>query len=175
MKNIRSFFLVLMFIMSISAKAQVPVYVTYKDSVDGGVVYDRLITFDDLNKEGSFTWLDVSKEYKPSEDVIQFLQTYIKPYTMVVFMGTWCDDSHYLIPRLERVLQMINYPSSKLTIYGVDRAKHTRNGEDKKYGITLVPTIIIFKDGKEVGRITESVKKSIEEDLSAIISYPPAH
>ena len=60
-------------------------------------------------------------------------------------------------------------------MYGVDRAKTTRNGDEKKYGITLVPTIILFKDGKEVGRITETVKKSIEEDLATIISYPPAH
>jgi len=160
--------------MNIGAKAQTPVYVTFKDSVDGGKVFDGLITFDDLNKEQSFTWLNVVKEYKPSEDVTDFLQKYIKPYTMVVFMGTWCDDSHYLIPRFERVLQMINYPSSKLTMYGVTRAKTTRGGEEKKYNITLVPTIIVFKDGKEVGRITETVKKTIEEDLAAIISYPPA-
>ena len=97
----------------------------------------------------------------------------MKQYTMVVFLGTWCDDSHYLIPRLERVLQMINYPQSKLTMYGVDRAKTAKNGEEIKYGVTLVPTIILFKDGKEVGRITETVKKTIEEDLASIISYPP--
>lgn len=161
--------------MDTKAQALVPAYVTYKDSVDGGVVYDGLITFDDLNKELSFTWLNVVREYKPSENVIEFLETYIKPYTMVVFMGTWCDDSHYLIPRLERVLQLINYPSSKLTMYGVTRAKTTKNGEEKKYNIALVPTIILFKDGKEVGRITETVRKSIEEDLAAIISYPPNH
>ena len=158
-----------------NAIAQYPAYATYKDSVDGGVVYNGLITFDDLNKELSFTWLNEVNDYKPSENVIEFLQAYLKPYTMVVFMGTWCDDSHYLIPRLERVLQLINYPKSSLTMYGVDRAKTTKSGDEKKYDITLVPTIILFKDGKEVGRITESVKKTIEDDLAAIISYPPAH
>ena len=175
MKKIFSFSLVLIFAMNINAMAQMPPYATYKDSVDGGVIYNGRITFDDLNKELSFTWLNVVHEYKPSENVIDFLQTYLKPYTMVVFMGTWCDDSHYLIPRFERVLQLINYPSSNLTMYGVDRAKTTKDGDEKKYGITLVPTIILFKDGKEVGRITETVKKTIEEDLAAIISYPPAH
>jgi thiol-disulfide isomerase/thioredoxin len=175
MKKIFCFSLALMFLINMNAIAQYPAYATYKDSVDGGVVYNGLITFDDLNKELSFTWLNEVNDYKPSENVIEFLQTYLKPYTMVLFMGTWCDDSHYLIPRLERVLNLINYPSSNLTMYGVDRAKTTKNGDEKKYNITLVPTIILFKDGKEIGRITESVKKTIEDDLAAMISYPPAH
>ena len=160
-------------LISTSALAQTPTYLTSKDSVDGGIIFNGPITFEDLNSELTFTWLMQANEYKPYDKIVDYLKTYLPDYTMIVFMGTWCDDSHYLIPRLERVLQLTNYPASKLTMYGVDRAKNTKNGEDKKYGITLVPTIILFKDGKEIGRITESVKKSIEEDLAAIITYPP--
>ena len=168
--------LALILIMNIKVNAQTPSYSVSKDSVDGGLIFNGLITFNDLSKEPTFTWFKEGTElYKPYENIEGYLKTYLPEYSMVIFMGTWCDDSHYLIPRLEKVLQTINYPDSKITMYGVDRAKTTKNGADKKYEITLVPTIILFKDGKEVGRITESVKKSVEEDLAEIISYPPTH
>ena len=76
---------------------------------------------------------------------------------------------HYLVPKLEKVLEKANYPMSMLTMYGVDREKTTRKGDQAKYNITLVPTIMLFKDGKEIGRITESAAKSVEEDLAAMI------
>ena len=88
---------------------------------------------------------------------------------MVVFMGTWCDDSHELIPKLEQLLQMTGFPAASVTMYATDHAKKTKGGEDKQYNITLVPTVIIIANGKEVGRITESVEKSIDADLAAII------
>ena len=162
--------------MSIHAQAQTQSYTVSKDSVDGGLIFNGPISFGDLSKEQSFGWFKEGIElYKPYENVEGYLKTYLPEYSMVIFMGTWCDDSHFLIPRLEKVLQTINYPESKITMYGVDRAKTTKNGDEKKYDITLVPTIILFKDGKEAGRITETVKKSIEEDLAEIISYPPTH
>lgn len=163
--------LVLLLIMYINAEAQTQTYSTIKDSIGGGLIFSGQITFDDLNKEQSFTWLTSSAEaYHPNEKTLGYLKTYLPDYTMVVFMGTWCGDSQYLIPRLKKVLQLINYPDSKLVMYGVDRAKTTKSGEEKQYNITLVPTIILFKNGKEVGRVTESVRKSIEEDLALIIS-----
>jgi thiol-disulfide isomerase/thioredoxin len=168
--------LVLILIMNIKATAQNTTYSVSKDSVDGGLIFDGPVTFNDLNNEPSFTWLKSAVEsYKPYDNIVQYLKTYLPDYTMVIFLGTWCDDSHYLIPRLEKVLQLIDYPQTNIKMYGVDRAKTTTGGEHKKYDVTLVPTIILFKDGKEVGRITETVKKSIEEDISAIIAYPPAH
>ena len=88
---------------------------------------------------------------------------------MVVFLGTWCDDSHELIPKLEKVLQLIQYPQSSLTMFGVDRAKTTTTHDEKQYKITLVPTIIVFDKDREIGRITESVQKSIEADLEAML------
>jgi len=158
----------LLLIMSTHTQAQTT-YVTAKDD-DGGLIFNGPITFADLNKEASFVWLKSGeKEYTPQEQATLYLTAYLKNYTMVVFMGTWCDDSHYLVPKLEKVLEKANYPMSMLTMYGVDREKTTRNGDQAKYNITLVPTIMLFKDGKEIGRITESAAKSVEEDLAAMI------
>jgi len=165
----RLVFLFLM-IMSLSAGAQSGHFKVFKDSVDGGQVFNGPVTFSDLNKEASFTWLSSGYDlYDPDGKTIEKLQGRLKNYSIVVFLGTWCDDSHNLVPKLEKVLDKAAYPYSNLTMYGVDRGKTTLNGEDKQYGIKLVPTIILINEGKEVGRITESVSKSIEDDLEAII------
>ncbi len=108
-------------------------------------------------------------EYMADKDAVRILSNKLKEYSLIVFLGTWCGDSHELIPKLEKVLMMAGYPQQLLTLYAVDRTKETKDGANKKFDITNVPTIIVMKDGKEKGRITETVQRSIEEDLVAII------
>lgn len=154
--------------------AQNVAYDVSKDEKNGELVYNGPITFKDLDYELAFTWLKSGNSgYKPEEKTVKYLQDHLKDYTMVVFLGTWCEDSQYLIPKLEKILQIIDYPQSRLSIYGVDRAKTSKNGEHITYNITLVPTIILFKGGKEAGRITETTQISIEADLAAIIKADP--
>jgi len=160
----------LLLLASMHAMAQ-KAYTVTRDTEDTGFIYNGLITFNDLDNEATFDWLRIGNHgYSPDDETITYLSSSLDRYTMVVFMGTWCDDSHNLVPKLEKVLQMTKYPMGQLTMYGVDRAKVTIRGENTKYNITFVPTIILFRNGTEVGRITESVKKSVEEDLAAIIA-----
>ena len=162
---------ILFFLLAVSLQcmAQKTFHVSKDD--DGGLIYNGPCTFNDLDKEPSFTWLKSDERaYKPDEHAQLYLDAYLRDYSLIVFMGTWCDDSHYLIPKLEKVLHLANYPMSRLTMYGVDRAKETFGSENNKYNISFVPTIILYRNGIEAGRITETVNKSIEEDLAAIIA-----
>jgi thiol-disulfide isomerase/thioredoxin len=164
--------LIALMMMSVQTIAQSTTYTVTTDKKNGSLIYNGLITFDDLNNEPSFTWLKNGREdYSPRESKIEQLKDRLNEdqYSMVVFLGTWCSDSHYLIPKLEKVLDLIHFPNARLTMYGVDREKTTVNGEDRKYKISNVPTIIVMKNGHEVGRITESVDKSIEADLADIV------
>lgn len=155
-----------------SATAQnIHSYTITRDTVTDGLIFNGPITFADLNNEKSFDWLKSGyDEYTPDAKQLAYLRTNLPEYRMVVFMGTWCDDSHYLIPKLEKVLQLTGYPMQQYTMYGANREKKTIGNEHEKYGITLVPTIILFDKDHEIGRITESVNTSIEADLAAIIS-----
>jgi thiol-disulfide isomerase/thioredoxin len=94
----------------------------------------------------------------------------IGSYDVVVFMGTWCEDSHRDIPRLMRILEEVNYPDSKLTIIAVNRKKESPTGDESLYNIQKVPTIIVKRYGKEVGRIVEMPTTGyIERDLAQIL------
>ena len=94
----------------------------------------------------------------------------IGSYDIIVFMGTWCEDSHRDIPRLMKILESSNYPDSKLTIIAVNRKKESPSGEESLYNIQKVPTIILKRYGKEVGRIVEMPTSGyIERDLAEIL------
>lgn len=91
-------------------------------------------------------------------------------YSVLVFMGTWCEDSHRDFPRLMKILDELKYPDNKLTIIAVNRKKESPSGEEGLYNIQKVPTIIVQKYGKEIGRIIEMPTTGyIERDLVEIM------
>lgn len=91
-------------------------------------------------------------------------------YDVIVFMGTWCEDSHRDFPRLTRILEEVGYPENKMTIIAVNRKKESPSGDESLYNIQKVPTIILKRYGKEVGRIVEMPTSGyIERDLAEIL------
>ncbi|MCD9615812.1 TlpA family protein disulfide reductase [Chryseobacterium gleum] len=94
----------------------------------------------------------------------------IGSYDIIVFMGTWCEDSHRDFPRLMKILEAVNYPENKLTIIAVNRKKESPTGDESLYNLQKVPTIILKRYGKEVGRIIEMPTTGyIERDLVQIL------
>ena len=165
------YFLILSLTMLIqtSGFAQ-PAYTTSKDDETGAVVFKGPITMADLAKERSFKWLASGEAaYKPDTNAIKYLKKALPNYGILVFMGTWCDDSQNLIPKLAKVLEASRFPMSRYVMYGVDRAKQTGGIENRLYEIKKVPTIIVLKGQTEIGRIVENVKRNIEVDLVQII------
>ncbi|MBS1772741.1 MAG: hypothetical protein JST82_07770 [Bacteroidetes bacterium] len=143
---------------------------SFKDKENGSMVYKGQITFQDLHEQLSFTWLDKGvAEYKPDSVTLDYLKQHLLDYDMTIILGTWCSDSKEMIPKLYKILQITGYPLNKLMMYGVDRNKTTLGGEEKLYKLVNVPTIILYKKYHEKGRIVETVHKSVEKDLKAII------
>jgi hypothetical protein len=129
----RKIFVAILILVSINALAQNTPYNISKDPKNDELTFNGPINFNDLEKESSFTWLKSgTDEYRPDEQLVNVLKRQLHDYTMVVFLGTWCDDSHYLIPKLEKILQITGYPSTRLTMFGVNREKTTKGGEEKK-------------------------------------------
>lgn len=94
----------------------------------------------------------------------------INSYNLIVFIGTWCEDSHRDFPRLMKILEEVNYPDSKLTIIAVNRKKESPTGDEVRYNVQKVPTIIVEKYGKEIGRIIEMPTTGyVERDLVEIL------
>ncbi|AYO57657.1 thioredoxin [Chryseobacterium sp. 6424] len=94
----------------------------------------------------------------------------LSSYNLLVVLGIWCSDSHREVPRLMKILDAINFPENKLTLLTVNQKKEAPGGEEGLYNIKLVPTIIVQKYGKEIGRIVEYPTTGyLERDLLEIL------
>lgn len=127
-----------------------------------------------LNKVPYASWFTKGfEEYTPDVKTINSLKESLSAYTITAFMGTWCGDSKREIPRLYKILEAAQFPLDRLTLIAVARNaenyKQSPGGEHEGMNIHRVPTIIFYKDGKEVNRIVESPIVSLEKDILAII------
>ena len=160
----------ILLIAAMQGMAQTKTYDTLRDAENKELVYKGSFTMEDLNREPSFEWMrSGARGYTPNAEDMQHIKANLGHYRLVVFMGTWCDDSHNLVPKLYKILREANYPIETVALYGVDREKTTGSKIEKTYGVTLVPTIILIDGDKEKGRITETVDKSVEGDMRKIM------
>jgi len=111
--------------------------------------------------------------YKPDTATVSALKKALvsKNILTTIVMGSWCGDSQEQVPRFYKIMDATGYKDANVTLYCVDRTKKTDKGETNNLNITLVPTFIFYKDGKELGRITESPKESLEKDMLGIVSF----
>ena len=63
----------------------------------------------------------------------------------------------------------MGFPSGEMDLITLDRDKKSGLGLEDGKNIHHVPTIIIYKKGKELGRIIESPIESLEEDIFNIL------
>lgn len=127
---------------------------------------------DQFTKEPYADWyVKELNEYDLDENAVDELRkNKINSYNLIVFIGTWCEDSHRDFPRLMKILEAVKYPDSRLTIIAVNRKKESPTGDEVKYNIHKVPTIIVEKYGKEIGRIIEMPTTGyVERDLVEIL------
>lgn len=129
-------------------------------------------TKDQFQKAPYNDWYNTEyAEYTTDKNAVAELKKEkIGSYNLTIFLGTWCSDSHREFPRLMKILEESKFPENKISIFALNRKKESPNGEEAKYNIQRVPTIIVSKYGKELGRIIEIPKSGfLEKDLLEII------
>ncbi|MCA0154361.1 thioredoxin family protein [Winogradskyella vincentii] len=123
-----------------------------------------------LQGEHYASWFkEEHSQYEGNNKIIEELSTILGDYKIMLFMGTWCSDSQREVPRLYKILEACNYPMNQLTVVALSREanlyKQSPQHEEEGLNIHRVPTIIFYKDGKEVNRIIEEPIKNLEEDI----------
>jgi thiol-disulfide isomerase/thioredoxin len=122
-------------------------------------------------KDTSFAWwFDAEYDnYNPDKQVLDSIAQKIKDVDITIVLGTWCSDSRREVPRFFKILDSLRYLSNKVKMIAVDRNKEDLNGEVDSLAIELVPTFIFYREGKEIGRIEESPKETLEKDFNKIV------
>ena len=128
-------------------------------------------TKSDLEKAPFNSWFTTGfNEYKPSEEVINQLKDKVTNITVVMFIGTWCEDTHNQLPHFYKVLQECQFKDRGITLIAMDKDKTTPELLEKGLNIINVPTFIFYEKGVEINRIVESPKISLEQDMLDILS-----
>ena len=111
--------------------------------------------------------------YVPDAVVKDSLRSLAGGYRYELFFGTWCGDSRREVPRIMKLMDQLQVKASAITIIGVGNRdtlyKQSPAHEESGKHIYRVPTLNIYKNGKEVGRITETPVQSWEKDMMEIM------
>ncbi len=113
-------------------------------------------------------WFMENYKYSPNQKKLGPLKTALEGKKLTIFMGTWCEDSQMQVPALLNVLDAIKYDSSNITLITMSEDKDTPEGLEDGLNILYVPTIIVYENELEMGRIVEYPVESLEADLLAI-------
>lgn len=139
---------------------------------DGTKILKGFISREALQNDTAFNWYAPNaKAYSPEAGAQAGLKVHADSLQLVAFMGTWCGDSHFIIPKFFTLLDAAGFPGNHVTVIGVDRAKKTPGHLAEALQVINVPTLIVFKNGKELGRVVEYGKTGAwDKELGEIIS-----
>ena len=130
----------------------------YQVSYDtkGRKVLRGLITRADIENDTAFGWFQKNyKLGKPDANTVTAFKQHADNFKLLVFAGTWCPDTQNLLPEFYRLTDAAGFADSSITLIGVDNEKTTYAHLNTTFHLVDVPTFIVMKNGKEVGRVVE--------------------
>jgi len=109
-----------------------------------------------VQNDSSYNWYNSSQNiYRPDTATLSAFARNKDKVQFVVFGGTWCEDTQFILPKFFKLQEMSGVLDTNITFFGVNRAKRSLSSITDAFGVKLVPTIIIMKEGKEIGRVVE--------------------
>lgn len=162
---------VLFLVLSFNSYSQVQ-YEVSKDPQNGLKTLKGILSRELLLNDADFAWMknDISW-YKPNADCVANLTTVKDTIQLIVFVGTWCEDSHIVFPQLLKMLDQVGFNAKRLTVIGVDRQKTTLGSLTQALNVTKAPTIMVMKGGKEIGRVEEFGKYGVyDQELAEVLA-----
>ncbi len=174
MSNIKLLFLFIIILYSITIiscnsyqHTQFETIYKGKEKTLKGVINRQIIESDT-----SFPWFKTNITWGTIDtNTINTFKTKANKFNVIVFGGTWCEDTQNLLPRFYKLVEVSGFPEKKILLLGVDRKKNTIDSLNVRYKITNVPTFIVIHNRKEVGRVVEyGTKGDINKELAEIVN-----
>jgi thiol-disulfide isomerase/thioredoxin len=169
MKNL--FLLVILTaVITKNATAQTP-YLSSVDDKNVTILNGILTKYALENNDAFKSWYPSNQQsYNAAPAVLNAMEAAKGKVQFVVFGGTWCGDTQFILPKFFKLQAQAGVPDNSISFYGVDRQKKTIGNLNAAFGITNVPTIIVMKNGIEMGRVVEYGKTGKwDEELAEIL------
>ena len=116
-------------------------------------------------------WVAATVEAQPDLEAALGLADLAGDAEVSVFFGSWCSDSKRELSRLWKALDLVGgdvgFP---IRYIAVDRSKSEPAEVLGGREILYVPTLVVERDGVEIGQIIEQSPNGVEIDLLALLS-----
>jgi thiol-disulfide isomerase/thioredoxin len=115
------------------------------------------------------TYGRLAEKYEPDAKHLGVLKKIDQEIEIRVYFGTWCHICKKMIPPLIGTLAKAANEKLHACYFGVDEDLTEPAEEIDNYALSTTPTILLLREGKEIGRIEEELETTIEEALVAIL------
>ncbi len=169
----KSLLLLMLLISSYSVFAQAEYEISKDPKQPEVTIYRGTINKYLLQNNVEFNkWYVLNQQgYTPDSSLLNTFEKAKNKIQFVIFGGTWCDDTQYILPKFFKLQEMSGLPDSVITLFGVNRKKIALGHIAEAFNITAVPTIIVMKEGIELGRVVEYGKTGKwDKELADIIA-----
>lgn len=115
-------------------------------------------------------WRQAYDEYEPDAALLDLLQQKLAGVRIEVYFAFWCSDSRHHVPPFLRIVDTLGPAAPEIACIEVAR----KAGPQQTYyaaeaRVERVPTFVVYRAGREIGRIVENPAKSLLEDLLQIL------
>lgn len=114
-------------------------------------------------------WRREFDDYHPAAEDVAMLRLAPKGSLLKVYFGSWCSDSRVGVPHLLTALHAAGARHLKVRYYAVDRNKKEPADLLAGVGLEWVPTFVLTVQGREIGRIVETPRTTVEHDLALLV------
>lgn len=101
----------------------------------------------------------------------------LKDCDVTIYLGTWCGDTKYLVPKFVKAWQSMGLSEEQLSFVALhNEGDNYKQGPDRETigkNIHRVPTFVFEKDGEEVERIVERTVFDLDTDIMQIAMGNP--
>ena len=120
-------------------------------------------------------WRARMSQYVAGSEEVEALRQIVEPVDLSIVFATWCGDSRREVPRLLSAIEQADNPNIRVTLIGLDSEFQEPMDVIQEQRIINVPTVIVERNGEELGRIVETpALPTMEADLAAILTGEPA-
>ncbi|HEV2721797.1 MAG TPA: hypothetical protein VG323_17390, partial [Thermoanaerobaculia bacterium] len=115
-------------------------------------------------------WKSIHDHYTPDAKVVDQLRG-AKPARITIVFATWCGDSKRAVPRLLKALHGAANPLLQVELVGIAPDFLTPLELIRARKLTNVPTMIVERGGREIGRVVETpATDTVEHDVAMILA-----
>ncbi|WP_276282030.1 thioredoxin family protein [Halorussus caseinilyticus] len=101
---------------------------------------------------------------KAHSETVDVLESAVAEVTIRVWGADWCGDCRAALPDFFAALESAGVPNDEVEVYEVDQNKDGEKVDE--YDVSLIPTIVVERDGEEVARFEESEDRPAAQYLA---------